>query len=52
MNKELIVSAGDESVQVAMLEDGRLMELHQENLDLNFAVGDMYLGKVKNLHPA
>ncbi|MDD3458288.1 MAG: Rne/Rng family ribonuclease [Weeksellaceae bacterium] len=52
MNKELIVSAGDESVQVAMLEDGRLMELHQENLDLNFAVGDMYLGKVKKLAPS
>jgi ribonuclease G len=52
MNKELVVSAGEEHVQIAMLEDGRLMELHQENLDLNFAVGDMYLGKVKKLAPS
>lgn len=52
MNKELIVSASEDSVQIALLEEGRLMELHQENLDLNFAVGDMYLGKVKKLAPS
>lgn len=52
MNKELIVSANDDSVQIALLEEGKLMELHQENLDLNFAVGDMYLGKVKKLAPS
>src|SRR5690606_13514891 len=32
--------------------DGRLMELHQESVDLNFAVGDLYLGKVKKLAPS
>lgn len=52
MNKELIISAGEDIVQVALLEDGRLIELHQENIDLNFAVGDMYLGKVKKLAPS
>ncbi len=52
MNKELIVSANEDSVQVALLEEGRLMELHVENLDLNFAVGDMYLGKIKKLAPS
>lgn len=52
MNKELVVSAGDENVQIALLEDGRLMELHQENINSNFAVGDMYLGKVKKLAPS
>lgn len=52
MEKELIVSSGEDSVQIALLEDGRLMELHQENKDLNFAVGDMYLGKVKKLAPS
>jgi len=52
MNKELVVSADEELVKIAMLEDGRLMELHQENVDQNFAVGDMYLGKVKKLAPS
>ena len=52
MNKELVVSGGEEFVQIALLEDGRLMELHQENVDSNFAVGDMYLGKVKKLAPS
>ncbi len=52
MNKELVVSADEEFVRIAMLEDGRLMELHQENVDQNFAVGDMYLGKVKKLAPS
>lgn len=52
MNKELVVSSGEEYLKIALLEDGRLMELHQENVDLNFAVGDMYLGKVKKLAPS
>ena len=52
MNKELVVSSGEDFVQIAMLEDGRLMELHHENVDMNFAVGDMYLGKVKKLAPS
>ena len=52
MNKELVVSSGEDFVQIAMLEEGRLMELHQEDVDLNFAVGDMYLGKVKKLAPS
>src|SRR5690625_6172560 len=28
------------------------MQLHREEVDLNFAVGDMYLGKVKKLAPS
>lgn len=52
MNKELVVSTIEDSVRIALLEDGRLMELHQESVDLNFAVGDLYLGKVKKLAPS
>lgn len=52
MEKELIVSSQEDTVQVALLEEGRLMELHQNNSELNFAVGDMYLGKVKKLAPS
>ncbi len=36
---------------IALLEDKRLMELHQEKHNNDFTVGDLYLGKVKRLAP-
>jgi len=33
------------------MEDKKLVELHNEKADANFAVGDLYLGKVKKLIP-
>ena len=33
------------------MEDKKLVELHNEKTDANFAVGDLYLGKVKKLIP-
>lgn len=51
MNKELIVNADDTGVQIALLEDKRLVELHQETAGMKFSVGDLYLGKVKKLMP-
>lgn len=36
---------------MAVLEDGRLVELQRERLDLAFAVGDIYLGRVKKVMP-
>ncbi|HRO16867.1 MAG TPA: Rne/Rng family ribonuclease, partial [Ferruginibacter sp.] len=38
-------------VEIALLEDKKLVELHSENADANFSVGDLYLGKVKKLIP-
>ncbi len=51
MNKELIINAVTSGVEIAMLEDKKLVELHNEKTDANFAVGDLYLGKVKKLIP-
>ncbi len=51
MNKELIINAAPQSVEIALLEDKRLVELHSEKTDANFTVGDLYLGKVKKLIP-
>ncbi len=51
MNKELIINAGPMGVEIAFLEDKKLVELHNEKTDANFAVGDLYLGKVKKLIP-
>lgn len=51
MNKELIINAALSGVEIALLEDKKLVELHNEKADANFAVGDLYLGKVKKLIP-
>ena len=51
MNKELIINAAPQGVEIALLEDKKLVELHSEKTDARFAVGDLYLGKVKKLIP-
>ena len=50
MDKELIVSTRDgEGVQLALLEDKRLVELHKEQPGGQYAVGVIYFGKVKKI---
>lgn len=51
MNKELIINSVPQGVEIALLEDKKLVELHNEKSDARFAVGDLYLGKVKKLIP-
>ncbi|MBC7866538.1 MAG: Rne/Rng family ribonuclease [Gloeobacteraceae cyanobacterium ES-bin-316] len=51
MTKELIINVLPQGVEIALLEDKKLVELHSEKADANFAVGDLYLGKVKKLIP-
>jgi len=51
MNKELIINATGEAVEIALLEDKRLVELHYERGSDQFSVGDLYLGKIKKLMP-
>ncbi|HEX5151488.1 MAG TPA: Rne/Rng family ribonuclease [Parafilimonas sp.] len=51
MNKEMIINATTNGVEIALLENKKLVELHHEKADANFAVGDLYLGKVKKLIP-
>lgn len=49
MNKDLIISSRQSEVDIALLEEKRLVEIHKESPDSNFAVGDIYLGKVKKI---
>lgn len=51
MNKDLIINATPQGVEIALLEDKKLVELHNEKSDARFAVGDLLLGKVKKLIP-
>jgi ribonuclease G len=51
VTKELIIHSNGSGVDIAMLEDKKLMELHQERLNNQFHVGDVYLGKLKKVMP-
>ena len=51
LNKELIINSTPQGVEIALLEDKKLVELHNEKTDASFGVGDLYLGKVKKLIP-
>ncbi len=51
MNKELIINSSSEGVEIALLEDKKLVELHFGRGQDQFAVGDLYLGKIKKLMP-
>lgn len=47
MNKELIIQSSSNAVDFALLKDGRLIELHKENEDTKFLVGDIFLANVR-----
>lgn len=51
MEKELIISATADEVQIALLEDKQLVELHKDKKSNRFAVGDVVLGKVRKIMP-
>lgn len=51
MDKELIINASGDGAEIALLEDKKLVELHYERGQDQFAVGDIYLGKIKKLMP-
>ena len=51
MNSELIVDVKPSEISIALLEDKRLVELHQEGREEQFAVGNIYLGRVRKLMP-
>lgn len=52
MSLELVVDARKDSVWLALLEDGKLIELHEEHEENDFSVGDIYLGKVRKVVPS
>lgn len=51
MQSELIVDVRKDEVSIALLEDSRLVSLQKEARNLAYAVGDIYLAKVKKLMP-
>ena len=51
MEKELVIDAQPSEVDIALLEEKKLVELSKDRHDQSFAVGDIYLGKVKKIMP-
>jgi len=51
VEKELIIDASSDEVEVALLEDSKLVELHRQRTNNNFSVGDVFLGRIKRLMP-
>ncbi len=51
MNRELIIEVTASEVTIALVEDKQLVELSKEACRSGFAVGDIYLGKVRKIMP-
>ncbi len=52
MSLELVVDVRESGIWLALLRDGKLIELHEEQGNTDFAVGDIYLGKVRKVVPS
>ena len=51
MNRELIINVSKSEITIALIEDKQLVELNKESVKTGFAVGDIYLGKVRKIMP-
>ena len=51
MEKELIIKTTDSEVEIALLEDKRLVEYHTEIKNHQYSVGDVFLGRVHKIMP-
>lgn len=51
MDRELIINTDSNDVEIALLEENQLVELHKDKNNSNFSVGDIYLGRVRKIMP-
>jgi len=51
VDKELIINASETGVELALLEGGKLVELHHQRTNNNFTVGDILIGKIRKMMP-
>ena len=51
MTKDLIINSTPHGVEIALLEDKKLVELHEDKNTNQFSVGDICLGKIKKVIP-
>ncbi len=51
MSKELIIDSTQNGGRIALLHDKKLVELHYDNGENSYSVGDIYLGTIRKLVP-
>ena len=51
MKSELVVNVQEKETSIALLEDSRLVSFQKESRNTAYAVGDIYLAKVRKLMP-
>lgn len=51
MEKELIIKSTPTEVEIALLENAKLVELHNQKTNNQFTVGDIFIGKIRRLMP-
>lgn len=51
MDKELIIDSTPTDVRIALMEGGKLVEIHNQKTNNNFTVGDIFLGRIRKLMP-
>ena len=52
MSNELVIKKSSSGIEIALLSEKKLTELHKEQFDASFQVGDFYLGKVRKISPS
>ncbi len=52
MSSDLVIDVSPSEIVIALLENKRLVELSREKSGAKFAVGDIYMGKVKKIMPS
>lgn len=51
VEKELVIKASPTEVEIALVENRKLVEIHNQKTNDNFVVGDIFLGRIKKLVP-
>ena len=51
MTNELVIDVTSSEIAIALMQDKQLVELNKEKSNIRFAVGDIYLGKVRKTMP-
>lgn len=52
MQQELVIQTRPGGVDIALLKEGKLLEIHHENYGGEFQIGDICLGKIKKINPS
>lgn len=51
MEKDLVIHSNSSEIQIALLENKKLVELYEQERESSFSVGDIFLARVKMLRP-